>query len=122
LIEESASFLAFPLRLQDGFLRRTDAAEAVVTLLQIMVDTSRGKWKGSERFGMREYFEQARTQPALIEVAIPEMNAALEDLGITHIQVQNITRETPGELDTDNYTVTLSTAGQSFRKSLSFQS
>ena len=86
-----------------------------------MVASSRGAWKGSERFGVREYFEQARKQPALVEVAVQEMNAALQDLGIGHIQVESITRETPGDLDTDNYTVTLSAAGQSIRKSLSFQ-
>ncbi len=121
MITDTASFLAFPLRLQDGFLRRSGAADAVVSLLQVMAATSYGGWNGCEHFGVREYFEHARKQPELPEAAIHEMNAALEDLGISHIRVASITKDAQSGPDGDAYIVTLSTAEQKLRKNLAFR-
>ncbi|HLH04808.1 MAG TPA: hypothetical protein VKX25_18725 [Bryobacteraceae bacterium] len=119
---ETGSFLAFPLRLQDGFLRRTGPTEAVLSLLQIMAATSHGSWKGSAQFGVREFFEQARRYPELPEMAVQVINEALKDLGITDVQVESIARDPAAEADTDSYSVTLSSGEQNVRKPFRFLS
>lgn len=96
-------FTAFPLRVRGGFLERCDREQAVLSLIDVMVRTPQGSWSGCRRFGLREYFEQARMRPGLPQAAVHEANLALEELGITDVRIQAI--ETDGG---DSYSVTLS--------------
>jgi len=58
-----------------------------------MANTPYGSWAGCSRFGLRELLEQSSTRPENVQVALEEMNHALEDLGITGFRVESITRD-----------------------------
>lgn len=97
------SFLAFPLRVERGFLKRCSRADAIVLLLSVMAKTPHGSWIGSPHFGLREYFEEARAHPELPAQAIEELNLALRDLGILDYRVQEISKESSVSAETDSY-------------------
>lgn len=108
------SFIAFPLRLESDFLRRTDETEAVLTLIRLMAGTPGGSWQGGRHFGVRDIFEGARTNPNAPRVAAERMNLALADLNITGYRVKSIDKETSSSRDVDTYVVTImSTADES---------
>lgn len=100
-------FIAFPLRLDNAFLRRCQEPEAILALVRVMATTPHGSWAGSEHFGLRDRFEQARARPDLPQQAAQEINRALDDLGITHYRVQSIAAEPHPNRDVDSYVVTL---------------
>jgi len=97
------SFLAFPLRLEGGFLKRCPQVNAILSLVDIMAKTPHGSWIGSSHFGVREFFEEARKQPGLPSQAIQELNLALQDLGILDYRVQEIVKESRTQAETDSY-------------------
>ena len=99
--------MAFPLRFAGGFLRRSDRAEAVLALVRVMANTPYGSWAGSSHFGLRELLEQSSTRPEKVQVAMEEMNRALEDLGIRDFRVDAITRESAAGAEVGQWTVTL---------------
>lgn len=101
------SFISFPLRFQNGFLRRTGEAEAILGFLRLMATTPGHSWQGSECFGVRDIFEKARTQPDAQKDAMERMNRALSDLGITGYRVDNITKEVSSNRDVDSYVVSI---------------
>jgi hypothetical protein len=101
------SFIAFPLRLENDFLRRTGEVEAVLTLIRLMAATPGGSWSGSRNFGVRDLFEGARTNPNAARQAAERMNRALNDLYITGYRVESIMKEAPSVQDVDTYVVTL---------------
>ena len=101
------SFIAFPLRLENDFLRRTDEVQAVITLIRLMAATPGGSWKGSSNFGVRDIFEGARTNPNAARDAAERMNRALSDLYITSYRVGSILKEAPSSPDVDSYVVKL---------------
>lgn len=101
------SFIDFPLRLENDFLRRTDEVQAVITLIRLMAATPGGSWKGGRNFGVRDIFEGARTNPNAARDAADRMNRALNDLYITSYRVGSILREAPSNPDVDSYVVTL---------------
>ena len=101
------SFIAFPLRFHDGFLRRTSEVESIMGLLRFMAGTPGGSWQGSANFGVRDVFEGARTHPAAPKEAMERINRALIDLGITGYRVENITKEVSSTRDVDSYLVTI---------------
>ncbi len=101
------SFIAFPLRLHNSFLRRTNEVESIVGLLRLMAGTPGGSWPGSANFGIRDIFEKARTQPDAPKIATERMNRALIDLGITGYRVENIVKEVSSNRDVDGYVVTI---------------
>jgi hypothetical protein len=105
------SFIAFPLRLSKGFLRRCEEVDAILSLIRVMAATPHGSWAGTPHFGIRDFFEQARARPELPGQALQEINRTLEDLGITHFRVQAITREPQAKQDEDSYVVTLASTG-----------
>jgi hypothetical protein len=108
------SFIAFPLRLENNFLGRTDEVQAVITLMKLMAATPGGSWKGSRNFGVRDIFESARTNPNAARDAAERMNRALSDLYITSYRVASILKEAPSSPDVDTYVVKLvSTADES---------
>ena len=101
------SFLAFPLRFHNSFLRRTNEVESIVSLLRLMAGTPGGSWPGSRNFGVRDIFEGARTHPDAPKVATERMNRALIDLGITGYRIENIVKEVSSNRDVDGYVVTI---------------
>jgi hypothetical protein len=103
------SFIFFPLRFREGFLRRTSEVEAIVNLLRLMATTPGGSWAGSGNFGVRDIFEQARSQADAHKIARERMNRALIDLGITGYRVDSIEKEKEAvsNRDVDNYVVTI---------------
>ena len=101
------SFIAFPLRFHNGFLRRTSEVESIVGLLRLMAGTPGGSWLGSANFGVRDIFEGARTHPGATKDAMERMNRALTDLGITGYRVENIAKEVSSTRDVDSYLVTI---------------
>ncbi|MGH9398448.1 MAG: hypothetical protein ACRD18_16570 [Terriglobia bacterium] len=72
-----------------------------------MARTPHSSWSGSSHFGLRDFFEEARRRPGLPQLAVQEMNLALEDLGITRYRVESITKESQAERDVDSYVVQL---------------
>jgi hypothetical protein len=101
------SFIAFPLRFNNSFLRRTGEVESILTLLRLMAGTPGGSWVGSANFGVRDLFEKARTQPDAPKIATERMNRALIDLGIADYRVENIVKEVSSNRDVDEYVVIL---------------
>jgi hypothetical protein len=94
------------LRFREAFLRRTDEVEAVLDLIRVMANTPHGSWKGCPHFGLRDFFENARTRPDLRE-AIREMNLALTDLGIVGLKVESIVKNHQEHRDVDSYSVNI---------------
>lgn len=98
--------IAFPLRLQQGLLRKTDEREAYLTLLGIMARTPRGSWTGHPAFGFHEFFSEVAKEDMLEESRLriaertaKEINAVLADLGLTHYLVDSLVLD-PLEKDT----------------------
>jgi hypothetical protein len=89
------SFVAFPMRLDRGFLRRVDGPSAVLALFEVMARTPRGSWPGSVHFGLRDYLHATGAKSVTNKVVLDEMNAALEELGIQNYRVESLTRELP---------------------------
>jgi hypothetical protein len=106
------SFVAFPLRLENGFLRRVDEPSAVLALIEIMARTPHGSWGGSIHFGLRDYAQGAGGRPEITKAALDELNHALADLGIRKYEVESITRETGLEHGSDVYAVSLKPTGE----------
>jgi hypothetical protein len=101
------SFIAFPLRLENHFLGRTDEVQAVITLIRLMAASPGGSWTGSRNFGVRDIFEGARANPNAARDAAERMNRALSDLCITSYRVASILKEAPASPDIDAYVVKL---------------
>jgi hypothetical protein len=101
------SFIAFPLRFHQSFLRRTGEAESVMSLLRLMAGTPGGSWPGSAHFGVRDIFEKARTQPDAPKIATERMNRALIDLGIADYRVESVVKDVSSNRDVDEYVVTI---------------
>ena len=89
--------ISFPLRLQQGLLRKTDEREAYLILLGIMAKTPRGSWGGHPSFGFQEFFpaitreglsEESRTQ--LAAAAVKEINSVLTDLDLIRYNVDSL--------------------------------
>ena len=101
------TFIAYPLRLHDGFVQRNDDVHAIFTILRVMASTPHGSWAGCPHFGIRDFFEGARTRPELVGAAVKEANLALRDLGIVNFEIDSITKEAQRQRDVDEYKVTL---------------
>lgn len=101
------SFIAFPLRLQGGLLKRCDEPEAIIALVQAMARTPGGSWSGSPHFGLRDLLEDARRRPSLIPNLLAKLNQALVDLGVTNYRLETVEREASAPRDVDSYVLTL---------------
>jgi hypothetical protein len=101
------SFIAFPLRFQNGFLLRAGEAESVLALIKLMAATPGGSWAGGSHFGVRDIFESARMQPDAVKIATERINRALIDLGITAYRVERTSKEPSTSRDVDVYVVTI---------------
>ena len=101
------SFLAFPLKLDGPFLRRTTAPQAVLQLLELMARTPAGSWAGVPSFGVRDFFEGMRLRPDGLKEAARAINTSLLELGITHYRLESIVKEPSTKADVDNYILNL---------------
>lgn len=99
------SSIAFPLRLENSFLRRCGPEEAVVSLIRVMATTPHGSWAGGRHFGIRDLCTQARTRSEVPQEVVQELNRALEELGITSYCVQSIAKEPQSSRDVDSYVI-----------------
>ncbi len=95
---------------------RTDEVQAVLSLIRVMANTPHGSWKGCPHFGLRDFFEQARTRPDLPQLAIQEVNLALKDLGITNLKIERISKEAQTNRDVDTYEVTVASSAEAGKK------
>jgi hypothetical protein len=93
----SSSSIAFPLRLQQGLLQKTDDQGAYLTLLEIMARTPRGSWHGHPLFGFHEFFAEVtkeglspESRIRIAEKAANEINTVLADLGLTRYRVDSL--------------------------------
>ncbi|GIU77234.1 MAG: hypothetical protein KatS3mg005_0472 [Bryobacteraceae bacterium] len=105
--EGAIPFIAFPLRLENGFLRRTDEAEAVLRFIEMMARTPAGSWAGCPSFGVRNFFENMRLRPEGLRLAEKAINDTLADLGIRHYRLKSIQKEAGPNPDVDVYSLTL---------------
>jgi hypothetical protein len=87
---------------REGFLERCSEREALEILLAgIATRTPHGKWIGSGHFGLRDFFEDARTRPERVEQLRSELNLALGELGVRY-RLEGIVRQSqsgPGGVD-----------------------
>lgn len=95
------SSIAFPIRLQQGLLRKTSEQDGYLTLIAVMARTPRGSWPGHAQFGFNEFFSELTkeglsedSRRSITQVAIRELNAVLADLGLTRYQVESIVPDT----------------------------
>lgn len=93
----SSPSIAFPLRLHQGLLKKTDERETYLMLLGIMARTPRGSWAGHPLFGFQEFFpeisreglsEELRTRMAA--AATEQINSVLLELGLLRYRVDSI--------------------------------
>ncbi|WP_158942863.1 hypothetical protein [Granulicella sp. S190] len=94
--------IAFPLRLQQAQLQKTDARESYLTLLWIMARTPCGSWPGDQHFGFREFFhdvlkdglsEEQRTR--LIDTTVKNINTVMVGLDLRDYCVDSLALEGP---------------------------
>ena len=101
------NFLAFPLRLEGAFLKRTGEPEAVLQLISLMARTPSGSWPGCRTFGVRDLFEGMRLRPERLSSVTESINATLTDLGVTNFRLSAITKDSPENADVDTYSLTI---------------
>lgn len=76
-------------------------------LVQLMARTPAGSWPGCKTFGVRDFFEGMRLRPESLNHATQAINVTLQDLGITDLKLESITREPTANPDVDTYNLTL---------------
>jgi hypothetical protein len=72
-----------------------------------MAHTPHGSWPGCTRFGLRDLLEQSTMRPETVQLAMDEINRALDELGITSFQVESIKNESPAGAEASQWVVTL---------------
>ena len=85
--------IAFPVRVREGQLSRTNERAALEALVAIMARTPRGSWSGHPLFGFRDFFTDSAVRQNLPEPTIEELNKVLVDLGLGRYVVSSITRD-----------------------------
>jgi hypothetical protein len=98
-----SSNFAFPLRMNQGLLRKTSERDAFLTLIGIMARTPRGSWAGHELFGFNEFFREGakdslspEARKKMSDATVQTVNRVLEDLGLTSYRVESIGLESEG--------------------------
>jgi hypothetical protein len=98
--ESPNSSIAFPIRLQQGLLQRTDEREAYLTLIATMARTPRGSWSGHSLFGFNEFFREIareglsdESRRQITQTAVKEMNSVLADLGLRRYLVESVAQD-----------------------------
>ncbi len=98
----SSPSIAFPLRLRQGLLQKTDERETYLMLVGTMARTPRGTWAGHPLFGFQEFFpeiareglsEESRARMAT--ATAEQINSVLLDLGLTRYRVDSLVLDSP---------------------------
>jgi hypothetical protein len=96
--------IAFPLRLDQGLLRKTSEQEAFLSLVAIMARTTRGSWAGNHSFGFNDFFVEAANESLspekrkqLSASMTQHINDVLDNLGLTSHRVESIFLEPSGQ-------------------------
>jgi hypothetical protein len=84
-----------------------------------MARTPHGSWRGCAHFGLRELLEQSTRRPETMQLAVDEINHALDDLGIVNFRVESIMPDSSAGSDVNGWLVTLS-SGVDRTKTYSF--
>jgi hypothetical protein len=79
----------------------------MLSILRVMAITPHGSWSGCPHFGLRELSEQAANRSEVIQLAVKEINRALDDLGIVNFQVEGIKAESIAGAGVSEWTVTV---------------
>lgn len=83
--------------------------------MRVMAATPYGSWAACPPFGLRELLELSGTARERIELAVNEMNKALQELGIADFRVEDLTRESRTGEDASEWIVTLATTSERSR-------
>ena len=95
-----------------GRLRHSAGPEdSIVKLLEVMARTPRRGWRGAELFGLRDALVELQSRHDARLAAVKQMNAALQDLEIDWVRVDDIRCE-PAEAHRTSYVLTLSYTGK----------
>jgi len=107
------NFVDCPLLVgEDGRLARAAGPEAsIVNLLGVMARTPRRGWRGAESFGLRDALAELQVKYEAGAATVKQINAALEDLGIDWVRVDDIKCE-PAAGGQFSYLLTLSYTGK----------
>ena len=103
------SFVAFPLRLENGFLRRVDEPAAILSLLETMARTPHGSWPGNAQFGLRDDLHSSSRSEG-IKAVLDELNRTLADLGIQNYRVESLERDAAAGEGSAVFAITLVSA------------
>jgi hypothetical protein len=79
----------------------------VLSLVRVMANTPQASWAGCPHFGLRDLLEQSSLRQEKVQVAMDQINRALEDLGITNFRVEAITRDSATGAEVGQWTITL---------------
>lgn len=89
--------IAFPLRLQQGLLQKTDERETYLMLLGVMASTPRGSWSGHPFFGFQEFFPEIakeglseESRARIAATTTEQINSVLLELGLTRYRVDSM--------------------------------
>jgi hypothetical protein len=92
-----ASSIAFPIRLRQGLLERSDEREVYLTLVAVMARTPCGSWPGHASFGFNELFSEItkygltpEARARILLAAVQKINSVLADLGLTRYQLESL--------------------------------
>jgi hypothetical protein len=107
-------FIAFPIHTgARGWLARSNSPEeSILQLLKIMASTPQRGWRSSEEFGLRDTLAAMLSKHDARLAAIKQVNAALEELGIDWVSVENIQFELSDVSHRLSYIMTLSYVGK----------
>jgi hypothetical protein len=96
------SSIAFPIRLHQGLLQRTDELEAYLTIIAVMARTPAGSWPSHTSFGFNEFFREVTKKALAPEsrqritlAAVQKINAVLADLGLRRYVVESLVLDAP---------------------------
>ena len=102
------SCVAFPLRLERGFLRKFDEASALLALIEIIARTPHGSWSGGSHFGLRDYLDSRAHRSEVPKAALDELNKTLQDLGLGKWKIESIVPEASAGNSSAVFNVTVS--------------
>lgn len=72
-----------------------------------MANTPHGSWTACPLFGLRDLLEQGNTRSEKGQVAMDQINRALEDLGIMNFRVEAMIRDSVAGAEVGQWTITL---------------
>lgn len=77
-----------------------------------MANTPQGSWTGCPDFGLRDLLEQPNTRSGQVQVAVDQINRALEDLGVMSFRVEAMTRDSIAGAPFGQWTITLASTAE----------